>query len=395
MSDDELNWQDNAPSQSPTVAEDGAWGGQWKDYYDATTGEGSRKADFDGQTSGLHQWASQYVPDDGNESYTNTHQGFGMYGNMPAHLRYDGDTVGSDVRVSGRNDDGSIAYDGRSHSNVSGNNMLQSAASPLTLGINTFQNAQKIDSLTDFGAITNLTTSLAGDLLAVGDAMKQYTAFVEHIGDPKFDPVQWLAGTLIDFLIQAFQPLEDLVGLVSGNESRMKKSAEMWGTVAEGAAQVGDHVKEVGVDALSDWVGQDGDTARVRVEDLGESTNVLGYLAVALQALLTEMANLAKMLRQDIVDLIAKGVSWALTRLLPQAAAAVATFGAWTAGMVAQGVAKIASLIMRALNSIKQVLRISERAAKIIRFVLEVIDKLKPVLNLLGNLAQQAARLWV
>lgn len=387
--EDGLDWQEGAPQQAPTVGEDGAWGGDWKNYYDATRGAGSRNNTFDGQTSGAHQRGSSHVPSDGNNVYTNSQ----------------GHAVGSDVRVSGRDSDGNILYNGRSNSNTTGMNMLQSMAAPVNLGVNTANNIRNIDSLTDWDGYTTLVTGLAGDVAAVGNMVAEYDAFVEKITDPKFDPVQWLAGTLIDFLIQAFQPLEDLVGLVTGNESRMRTAGTMWNQVSEGAIQVGDYIQQVGTDSLSDWVGHDGDSARTRVEELAESVRGMGFFAVALEALLNQMADVAKLLRQDVVDLIAKGVSWMLTRLLPQAAAAVATFGAWTAGMVAQGIAKVAQLVMNALNSIRKVMGIAGDAANTVNTILQGIQKIKPVLDFLANnknlvntaggMVEQATSLWV
>ena len=367
--DTELTWDDNAPEQKPAFGEDGAWGGDWKNFYDAVTGEGSRNNTFDGQTSRPHQWADSHIPDDGNKTYTNSQN----------------HAVGSDVRVSGRDSDGNLLYNGRSHSNTTGMNMLQSAAAPVTLGINAFNNASKIEAWNDWSGWSTLATDLAGDLSAVGGMVEEYNAFVEKITDPKFDPVQWLAGTLIDFLIQAFQPLEDLVGLVSGNESRMKDSASMWSTVGTGAQQVGDYIRDKGTEALQDWVGRDGDAARVRVQELADSVSSMGFMASCMEALLLQVANVAKLLRQDVVDLIAKGVSWMLTRLLPQAAAAVATFGAWTAGMVAQGIAKVASLVMKAINSIMKVMKIAGDAAQVVSKIMQGIQKIKPVLDYLSN----------
>ncbi|MCH7229370.1 hypothetical protein L0U85_00610 [Glycomyces sp. L485] len=399
---DNLDWDENAPNQKPTVAEDGAWGGDWKNYYDAVTGGGSRNASFDKETAIVPpEISTGFIPNDADTEYTNTHQRFGMFGGLPAHIRTDGDTVDNSQRVSGRYPNGGdIRYEGGPQSSATGMNMLQSAAAPLTLGQNTIQNIGKIDSLNDWDGWTGLATGLAGDLAAVGNMVDEYNAFVEHITNPKFDPVQWLAGTLIDFLIQAFQPLEDLVGLVSGNETRMKDSASMWNTVATGAKQVGEHIQQSGVDALSDWVGHDGDAARTRVDEMGASVQGMGFLAEGMEALLLQMADIAKLLRQDIVDLIAKGVSWMLTRLLPQAAAAVATFGAWAASMVAQGIAKVASLVLKALSSISRVVSTASEAAQVVNKILQGIQNLKPVLsffssnknliNLAGGVAEQA-----
>lgn len=362
----EPTWNDGTlPSQ--TAYND--WTPSGRETWDAVRGAGSRGAGSDSAHSGLHQWANTFLSGSGNDT----------------RLNRAGDAVGSDARVTGRDSDGRLVYNGRPNHSNSGMSMLQSATAPITAGMNTARNFGKIEGLSDWDGIATAVTGLAADVSSVMDMANQYAAFVEHITDPKFDPVQWLAGTVIDFLIQLFQPLEDLVGLVSGNETRMRKSAEMWVKVSEGAQQVGDYIVQTGDASLADWVGQDGDAARTRVGELGQSVSVMGYVAIGMNALLLQMADLAKMLRQDIVDLIAKGVSWMLTNLLPQVAASIATFGATIATAIASGIARVASLVMKALNSIAKVLRISEGAAKVVGTIAEVLEAIRPVLDFLKN----------
>ncbi|WP_205326016.1 hypothetical protein [Glycomyces sp. YM15] len=252
-------------------------------------------------------------------------------------------------------------------------------------GYNTYTNIGKVESLTDWDGLANVATGLASDLLSVQNAAEDFWSFVENLTDPKFNPVEWLAGSLIDFLIKVFQPLEDLVGIVSGNETRMKDSAKMWNTVAAGAPQVGEYIRSVGDDSLADWQGRDGDAARTRVGEAAQSVEGLGFVAVGMEGLLLCMADLAKALRQDIVDLLAKGVSYALTRLLPQVAAGIATFGATAATAIADGIYKVATLLMRAFNRIRQATDIFGKAAQAIAKVWEVLEKIKPVLEFLKN----------
>ncbi|WP_026928637.1 hypothetical protein [Glycomyces tenuis] len=267
----------------------------------------------------------------------------------------------------------------------SGLNTFGSVAAPAVAVQNTVANVGKIESLTDWDGYSNLITGLAGDISGIQGMAENFWSMVEGITDPKFDPVQWLAGSLIDFLIQVFQPLEDLVGIVSGNESRMKTSASMWNAVSGGAPQVADYVKAVGDENLSEWVGTDGEAARMRVAEASEAIRGMGFMAVGLEGILSCMAELAKALRQDIVDLIAKGVSWALTRLLPQVAAAVATFGATIATAIADAIYKVASLVMRAVSRIKQAGEIFTKAAKAIETINEVLTKIRPVLDFLKD----------
>jgi hypothetical protein len=368
MSDEvqEPTWNDGALPEQPATND---WTPGAQESWDAVRGAGSRPAGSDDAHSGLHQWANSRLAGSGDD----------------VHRNRAGDAVGTDVRASGRDADGGVLYNGRSQYSNSGMNLLHSAAAPVTAGVNAYRNFGKIEGLSDWDGIATAVTGLAGDVSAVMDMAQEYTAFVECVTDPKFDPVQWLAGTVIDFLIQLFQPLEDLVGMVSGNETRMRKSAEMWVKVADGAQQTGDYIAATGAAELAAWVGADGDAARARVDELGRSVSVMGYVAIGMNALLLQMADLAKMLRQDVVDLIAKGVSWMLTNLLPQVAAGVATFGATVATAIASGIARVASLVMKALDSIAKVLRIAEGAAAVVGTIAKVLEAIRPVLDFLKH----------
>lgn len=273
---------------------------------------------------------------------------------------------------------------GKEHG-ASGMNILGGAAAPVNAAQSTVTDIGKIDSLTDWDGYSNLITGLAGSITGIQGAAENFWGMVEGITDPKFDPVQWLAGTLIDFMIQVFQPLEDLIGMVSGNETRMRTSASMWNTVSDGAPQVADYVQSVGGEHLNDWLGSDGEAARMRVEEASEAIRGMGFIAVALEGLLGLMGDLAKALRQDIVDLLAKGVSWALSRLLPQVAASVATFGATLATAIADAVYKVATLVTKAISRIKQAGEIFSKAVGAFETISDVLTKIKPVLDFLKN----------
>ncbi|WP_030144252.1 hypothetical protein [Glycomyces sp. NRRL B-16210] len=335
----EPTWDESAPQQKPTLL-DGDVGASGMDAWRAVTGQGAPSSNSGNNSGGLY------------------HQAVDGY----------------------RNPDNP---DGTKNGPTNGMNLFKSVASPAILVQNTAINIGKIDSLTDWDGYANLVTGLAGDITSVQGAAEEFWSFVENITDPKFNPVEWLAGSLIDFLIQVFQPLEDLVGIVSGNESRMKTSASMWDTVAKGAPQVSEYVIAVGDAGLADWQGADGDAARTRVTEAAQVIDGLGYMAVGMEALLTCMAEVAKALRQDIVDLLAKGVSWALTRLLPQVAAGIATFGATVATAIADAVYKVASMLMKAFNRIRQATDIFGKAARVLAKIWEILEKIKPVLEFL------------
>jgi hypothetical protein len=192
------------------------------------------------------------------------------------------------------------------------------------------------------------------------------------------DPLKWLAGTLVDFLIQCFQPLEDVLGVVTGNEARMNVSANMWQEVANAMPPIAEHMNSATTAELAEWEGQDGSTARARIMEMGLMVDGLGYLAMGMNTLLTMMAGVAQALRKFVESLIADGVVWVIKTIAPQIAASIATFGALAPVCIAMTVAKIAGLLFDAYNMIQGAIQFFQSCGEFLSYIQEVFSIMQP-----------------
>ena len=199
------------------------------------------------------------------------------------------------------------------------------------------------------------------------------------------DPLKWLVGTLVDFLVQTFQPLEDILGVVTGNEARMNVSANMWQEVGNAMPPIADHMNTVVDGELADWEGDAGSAARARVMELGLMVDAMGYLAFGMQGVLQMFAGIAKALRQFVQKLITDGVVWVIQRIAPMLAASIATLGAAAPVAIAMTVAKIAGLILDAIQMIQGAIQVFQGLGELLNLIQEIFTIFKPFVAELVN----------
>lgn len=247
-----------------------------------------------------------------------------------------------------------------------------SATRPITLAAD---RAAKIDDLTDWPSLVMLVDQLANDAEKIMNAAENFEEADEKRMD---DPLQWLMGTLVDFVLDLCQPLKDMLGAVTGNELRMKTSCEMWLTVVEGARQNGAYIAENGQAALEGWEGEAADAARHRIGEIGQGLQIMGAFGIGLAVALRGFAMLAKKLEEKVKDFLAKIAKDALVKWLPGMASGLATFGAGTAATIALAVATIASYIIAAVSLI-------QLAISIFGMIPGIISLIQEGLGAIGN----------
>lgn len=235
----------------------------------------------------------------------------------------------------------------------------------------------------DWGAINGKFSNIRTEM---GAADGKYADFMQKgRGVVGLDPLKWLVGTLVDFLIQTFQPLEDLLGLVTGNEARMNVSANMWQDVAAAMPPIAEYMNSATTEELAEWVGEAGEAARARIMELGLMVEGVGYLAMGMDQVLKMMAGLARVTRQFVQKLITDGVVWVIKTIAPQIAASIATFGAAAPVCIAMTVAKIAGLVLDAIQFINGAVQFFQTLGQLLGYFQELFGVFKPFLEDLVN----------
>lgn len=238
--------------------------------------------------------------------------------------------------------------------------------------------ASDIEDLSDWPKLY----SLVDDIWHKGeDVMKAVEKFDSAHDKAHNDPIGWLGGTLVSFVIDMCQPLEDILAMVTGNEGRMKTSCEMWLNVAEGARQTRNYISQTGYTAMSGWNGDDADAARHRIVEISSSVATVGGMAAGVVIGLRALAMLVKKLQDNIKDFIGKIVMKALVKWLPVATAGLATFGSSTAAAVAMAVVTIANYIQIAINLVDVASNIFDMAGTMFELLQEANPELQKIEN--------------
>ncbi|MEV0650230.1 hypothetical protein AB0I28_33715 [Phytomonospora sp. NPDC050363] len=219
--------------------------------------------------------------------------------------------------------------------------------------------------------------------IAKGDMDALFAGVMDFAGNAisfVADPLNWLITAGLTFLIDFFQPLEDLLSLVTGNAERVEGYANKWKQAAEALPALGDATKQAADDGLVTWKGKDAEAAKARLGTFSEAVKATAEEVNSVASLLVMFSKLMSAAQQIIIGLIATLVEWMIVTWIAAMAAAVPTAGASTA---AAGVATTTTTAVQ-----------TSRAVKIIDTVVSFLAKIGNFLNKLlpPSLRQAVAR---
>ena len=181
-----------------------------------------------------------------------------------------------------------------------------------------------------------------------------------------FDPLNYLICAGLTFLIDVVQPLEDLLGLVTGNPERMDAEIEQWQQVAEQLEPIAEEILQAASEGLISWSGKAADAAKER---LGEFAEGVASLADDVKKLIAVM-RIAKVLMEAaqafVIALMATLVEWLIFTWLAAMAAAVPTAGGSTAAAAAATELEAGVALSRGVQFVDKVAIILERLGTVV-----------------------------
>ncbi|GGU74137.1 WXG100 family type VII secretion target [Lentzea flava] len=190
------------------------------------------------------------------------------------------------------------------------------------------------------------------------------------------DPLGWLVGQGLNFLISVVQPLEDAIHFCSGDGPALQQAAENFSNIAKGVADLRKQFDADLASAVQTWGGQ---TSEVAATKLGEFAN--GIDGVAGQAgELAQMLQISSMIMTIIEDFIkailTELITWLIMIWIPALAAAVPSFGASTAAAGAATGVRVASTASRVSRIVA---RLKQFLSKIMEFLRNLGGRIKNV----------------
>ncbi|MBW4719662.1 hypothetical protein [Saccharothrix obliqua] len=205
------------------------------------------------------------------------------------------------------------------------------------------------------------------------------TAFIGALGTSALgiatDPIGWLVGQGLNFLISVVQPLEDAIHFVSGDGPALAQAAENFNAIGKGVADLRKKFDDDLQKSVTSWGGPASEAASTK---LGEFAN--GIDGVAGQAgELAQMLQISSMIMTIVEDFIkailTELITWLIMIWIPALAAAVPSFGASTAAAGAATGVRVA-----ATGS-----RVARIVAKLKQFLTRILDFLRNLAKRVGN----------
>ena len=114
-------------------------------------------------------------------------------------------------------------------------------------GISVFKQLTDPKSDADVADVSLGVASLAND------AASFVKSASDTIADIATDPLGWLVGQGLSFLINAVQPVQDAIHFVSGDGPALGKAAENFGTIAKGLQDMAVNFAQVADQNLTAW----------------------------------------------------------------------------------------------------------------------------------------------
>lgn len=254
------------------------------------------------------------------------------------------------------------------------------------------------DGVSLYDSVTGLLSSEDPDgadiALGVAGIATEVTGFVQSsadtIMDIASDPLGWLVGQGLDFLLSVVQPLQDAIHWVSGDGDALSTAAENFGEIAGGLNTMALDFARVADETLSEWKGEAANSARQRLAEFANGINGIS----AKSGDIAQMLQLSSMLMQFIEELIkailTELITWLIMIWIPALAAAAPTFGGSTAAAGSATTVKATTTTTKTTQKVSKLQQILDK-------ILGWLDKLREKLagtkvgKFLDDVAEKAA----
>ena len=196
------------------------------------------------------------------------------------------------------------------------------------------------------------------------------------------DPIGWLVGQGLDFLLAICQPLQDAIQFVSGDGEALSTAADNFNAIGQGLSEFGQQFGEHAQQALSAWEGQAAETAADKLGQFAGGVNGVVGQAGNIAQLLQISSMVMTVIEEFIKGLLTELITWLIMIWIPALAAAIPSCGASTA---AAGTATGVRAAQTGSRATRQVGKLQQLLNKI----REVLQNLK---SWMGNLRTNVSR---
>ncbi len=223
-----------------------------------------------------------------------------------------------------------------------------------------------------------------GDLRGTAAAS---AAFVQSCKDTvsgiATDPLGWLIGQGLNFLITVVQPLQDLIHFVSGDGPALLNAAGNFNKIGQGLEQYATRFVQNAQEALTAWTGEAKEAAKARLERFATGIQGTAGQSGDIAQLLQISSMIMTVIEDFIKALLTEFVEWLIMIWIPALAAAAPTFGGSIAAAWSGTFAKGATTTAKASKQVGKL-------QKLLNMLKDLLEKLKTVMAKTKDFFSQA-----
>ncbi|MGW3467545.1 WXG100 family type VII secretion target [Saccharopolyspora sp. NPDC000995] len=210
-----------------------------------------------------------------------------------------------------------------------------------------------------------------GDVEALKGDIESYLSSATSFA---LDPMGFLIGTGVEFVINFVAPVRDAIQLVTGDSEALAKGAEAFAGVQGDIDKLAENLTNKLDGELADWDGEAADALRKKMAKFIEGVKATGGQANNLSQLLQMSATMMEAAEGVIKGILADFLTWAITTWITATASAGPTFGGSIAAATAVTTAEAGITCARAAQQIQKI-------TKIIGHIMDVITAIKAILD--------------
>jgi hypothetical protein len=260
----------------------------------------------------------------------------------------------ADQKITGEHTDVSINQ--YNPDTFRGDKVLSSLPGPLGSGYSTFDTVKKATA-------DGFQPSDIGTIAASGAGFVSSCAGVADIAS---DPIGWLVGQGLNFLMNVCQPLQDAIHFVSGDGPALANAASNFNNIGVYLQSYGQKFGEDAKSALQQWEGQAKERASEKLGQFASGIDGVAAQAGDIAQLLQISSMVMTVIEEFIKAILTEFITWLIMIWIPALAAAVPTAGASTA-------AAATGTEVRAVQT-------TSKVQKFVNKLRELLDKIKAFL---------------
>ncbi|GAA1244021.1 hypothetical protein GCM10009676_32160 [Prauserella halophila] len=216
----------------------------------------------------------------------------------------------------------------------------------------------------------------------IGGLLSEGTNFISSCrgtaGEIAMDPIGWLVGQGLDFLISVCQPIQDAIHVVSGDGPALQQAADNFKAIGEGIEKLSGKFSEELKSSLQNWGGEASEAAGTKLADFSKGIDGVAGQAGDLVSMLQMSSMVMTVIEEFIKAILTELITWLIMIWIPALAAAVPTAGASTAAAgTATGV--------RAASTGSRVSRMVQKLQDVLTKIMDFVRRMR---TRMGNLNQ-------